>query len=73
MNVGWRRRVHSDQRRHVIARRTADSERDWDLGIAMVAVLLVPKYHQQRKNWEGLTRDRYASGEASRVVWVVIG
>jgi hypothetical protein len=38
----------------------------------MVAVLLVREYRQQRKKWEGLTRDRYASGEALRVVWVVI-
>jgi len=39
----------------------------------MVVLMLVPEYHQQRQNWEGLIRDRYATGEALRVVWVVIG
>jgi hypothetical protein len=38
-----------------------------------VAVLLVPEYRQQVKNWEELTHDRYASGEAVRVAWAVIG
>lgn len=39
----------------------------------MVAVLVFPEYRQQRKSWEGLTRGRYASGEALGVVWVVTG